>query len=82
LLIHPRDLSPADMTLTASKLPRSAALEPGLELELGLGLVPELGLEPGLELVPGLELELELVPEQALGLHNQQLSNRSPGQRQ
>jgi hypothetical protein len=74
------------MTLTASKLPRSAALElelvlepeQGLELGLELGLV----LEPELGLVPELELELELVPEQALGLRNQQPPNRSPGQRQ
>jgi hypothetical protein len=72
------------MTLTASKLPRSAALELELVLEPEQGLEPVLELGLGLGLVPELvpELELELVPEQALGLRNQQPPNRSPGQRQ
>ena len=66
MLIHPRDLSPANMRLTASILPRLAVPGLVLETELALGLVPVLELVPELVLVP----ELELVPvlEQVLAL--------------
>lgn len=65
--IHPRDLSPADMRLTASKFPRLAVPEPGLVQELvrervqARELVPEL--EPVRVPVPELEPGRVRVPE-------------------
>ncbi len=78
MLIHPRDLFPANMKLTASKPPRPAVPELGRELVMALELeqvlVPGqvLVLEQVLVLVPVLEPELVLVR------HIQPPPNRSP----
>lgn len=76
MLIHPRDLFPANMKLTASKPPRLAVPEPGLVLEtaLALELVPVLEREQ----VQALVLELVLEPELVLERHIQPPPNRSP----
>ncbi len=76
MLIHPRDLSPADMRPTASKLPRLVVPEPGLVLETVLALE----LVPVQEQVPVQELVLELVqalePVLALERHIRQPTGR------
>jgi len=80
LLIHPRDLFPANMMPAASTLPRPAVPEQVLVLEqvpvpgLVQVLVPELELELELEQV----LEQALVPEQVLERHTQPPPSRSP----
>jgi hypothetical protein len=86
LLIHPRDLSPANMRLAASKPPRPAQLE--LVQVQVLVPVPGQVLEQVLVLVPGQVLVRVLVPEPARVLvrvlvleqvrHNRQQPNHRP----
>jgi len=76
LLIHPRDLSPADMRLTASKPPRLVAPGPGLVLEMALALAPVLELALVLALVLVLVPELVLVLELVLEQHNRPPTGR------
>ncbi|MFH1926026.1 MAG: hypothetical protein ABIK32_06000 [Chloroflexota bacterium] len=69
-------MSPADMRLTASKLPRLVAPEPGLVLEMALALEQV----PVLEQVPAQALALE--PVLALERHIRQPTDRTAKYRQ